>query len=898
MENKKNMYGGNNFIFENMLNSVLEDKAKGKDKKSENLDSDTLIASILNTSFSILLNSKMENAKTVRGFQEVKNKMLGSSNFGVFRQYLISLLQSLAGMDLAQRDAYQKNIDFVNELFGKLQPLISDDKVFNTIKSGLVSKLVNNFEADLKKREDQLRKTDPTIYANAIKKGLVLKEEKRSGEEADVEEAEFRSTAFNKSKESLDAATAFVGIISRDKYIATLKANPDISKYEGIANDLYKKAQDLQLTDRAGIAKVVTPTGTFKAGEYKRQQDILINEIIRQKKEYERVKNAALKAGSSLDLVSATTPDPVCPPGMVYDRAKAACVSSEPVKDNTATTVPPKKKKPVTPVPTQVKTCDFPIKVGGIKCTQVGELQNKILELIPSAKSFLTTKGGSDKIYGKSTALVTNIIWGYISNNKNIETISDLTKEKYDAIMALTTNDIELDLSNITPVRDNLNTEAYFKTKIEESEIVLATPVLSFEEFSVILKENLTEGVMGEDGVIHDTGDMPIAKTKKILKDSCIKKSIESGKIEDCFGTKEEEKKKEEKKKEKVDPVPPTREEWKGLKYIQNGTYPVVFDESMLSFWTKEIAIQTVALLLPGSGLLIKAGTTGLRSLAIKGAAKFGAAKLAKKLAMKTAAKLAKKAVTKGTIRAISATEGKIVANQLSKMSVNFFKAYKKIPIPKRLASGAIGATLGTATLDFISGKDSYTIEIVEGFIDRGVVLAIAGGMVNTIDGYVSDDDLACIATVLSVIKGAWTLNSDGNAVSAWSVLKNAYQTKEGESIIGDIDSISAKMGDVEGFPSLRSSTPLSAVTDMDWDFALSEVKTFLQKIESNEAKLLENIKKLPKSYTEAFLNGDFAEYDENGEIEGMDLDAIEPEEEIKTIDTAKTEDKGTGFNL
>jgi hypothetical protein len=39
MENKKNMYGGNNFIFESMVNSVLEDKAKGKDKKSENLDS-------------------------------------------------------------------------------------------------------------------------------------------------------------------------------------------------------------------------------------------------------------------------------------------------------------------------------------------------------------------------------------------------------------------------------------------------------------------------------------------------------------------------------------------------------------------------------------------------------------------------------------------------------------------------------------------------------------------------------------------------------------------------------------------------------------------------------------------------------------------------------------------
>lgn len=883
MENKKNMYGGNNFIFESMANSVLEDKAKGKDKKSENLDSDTLIASILNTSFSILLNSKMENAKTVRGFQEVKNKMLGSNNFGVFRQYLISLLQSLAGMDLAQRDAYQKNIDFVNELFGKLQPLISDDKVFNTTKVGLITKLVNNFEDDLKKRETQLRKTNPTIYADALKKGLVLKEEKRSGEETDIEEAEFRSTAFNKSKESLDAATAFVGIISRDKYVAALKDNQDLAKYEGIANDLYKKAQDLQLTDRAGIAKVVTPTGTFKAGEYKRQQDNLINEIIRQKKEYERVKNAALKAGSGLDIVSVTAPDPVCPVGMVYDKTKAMCVSSEPVKDETATTVP-KKKKTVVPVP--VKSCVFPIKVGGAKCTQVGELQNKILELIPSAKDFLTTKGGADKIYGKSTALVTNIIWGYISNNKNIGTDSDLTQEKYDAIMKLTTNDIDLDLSSVTPVRDNLN--SYYKTKIEESEIVLDTPILSFDTFFDVIKESVLE----EDDKPKD----PPA-TKKILKDSCIKKSIESGKIEDCFGTKPVPEDDDKKKEEEEEKLPPTREEWKGLKYIQSGTYPVSFDESMLSFWTKEIAIQTAAMLLPGSGLLLKAGSTGLRSLAIKGAAKTGASKLAKKLAIKSAKKLAKKGVTRSTIRAISTTEGKIVANQLSKMSVNFFKAYKKIPIPKRLASGVIGGTLGTAALDFISGKDSYSIDIVEGFIDRGVVLSIAKGMVNTIDGYVSDDDLACIAMVLSIIKGSWTLDTNGNPVSSWKVLKNSYQTKEGESIIGDINSISAKMGDVEGFPSMKSSSPYSSMTDMDWDFALSEVKTFVQKLENNETKLSSNIKKLPKTYVDAFVNGEFAEYDENGEIEGMDLD-VDVEEEVKTIDSKTKEEKGSGFDL
>ena len=101
--------------------------------------------------------------------------------------------------------------------------------------------------------------------------GAQFQKMKRAGqlEETDVEEAEFRSTAFNKSKESLDAATAFVGIIARDKYVATLKSNTDLAKYEDIANDLYKKAQDLQMIDRGGAlgGKIVTPTGEYKVLE-------------------------------------------------------------------------------------------------------------------------------------------------------------------------------------------------------------------------------------------------------------------------------------------------------------------------------------------------------------------------------------------------------------------------------------------------------------------------------------------------------------------------------------------------------------------------------------------------------------------------------------------------------
>ena len=840
MENKKNMYGGNNFIFESMVNSVLEDKAKGKDKKSENLDSDTLIASILNTTFSILLNSKMENAKTVRGFQEVKNKMLSSSNFGVFRQYVISLLQSLGAMDLAQKDAYQKNIEFVSDLFNKLQGLISDDKVFNTAKVGIISNLVKNFEDDLKQRETQLRKTDPKIYADALEKGLVLKEERRSGEETDVEEAEFRSTAFNKSKESLDAATAFVGIIARDKYVATLKSNTDLAKYEDIANDLYKKAQDLQLTDRAGIAKVVTPTGTFKAGEYKRQQDNLINEIIRQKKEYERVKNAALKAGSGLDLVSVGAPDPVCPVGMVYDKVKATCVSvstdsQEPVVS------PVKKKKKVTPIPT--KSCQFPISITGSKCTQVGELQNKILELIPSAKSFLTTKGGADKIYGKSTALVTNIIWGYISNNKNIEIKSDLTQEKYDAIMKLTTNDIELDLSNITPVRDNLN--SYYKTKIEESEIVLDTPILSFDTFFDVIKENsLEEADKAITGGYNPPVD-PMLK-KKILKDSCIKKSIESGKVEDCFGTKivkdDDDKKKEEEKKKK-EPKP-----WLGLRPPKNGIYAIGFDESLVDTWGK-VAIGTAA---------------GVAVLATGGAAlgAFGPAALGTSM---TAAALS----GAGTALASTTTIGSLT-------------------VPTAIGYGAIG---GMAATSFFDGRSILAVTINSAFISRSAITKIVRGLIDTIDGYTSDEDWQAVMSTLCVLKGTWTCNTDETkAVSAWGEVKRLYLKKEKTALPMDISTTNVKTGDVGNFPDF-SSRDFREGMDTDWQDAYDEVMDAIRRLEANESKMTQNLQGITEEMIAGVIEGTYMVKTSSAPKKNLS--------KVKTIDSkAKESSKGEESNF
>ena len=399
---KKDIYGGFNPIFESMKNSLNEEERTTRKEKA--IDTITSVVTSLNTMFSLLLSSKMEDAKTVRGFESIKNKILGSDNFGAFRQYILSFLESLSVLDTAQKNAYQSNIKLVNTLLGgEIEAVLGDPKMFKSLKNDTIAKILENFTNDLRDRENQMRKTNPKLFGEVIKKGMVVKEglteKRKTGDETDTTDAEFRGQAFNKSKESLDAANSFVGMVDRDKYVPTLKDNGDVKRYKEIADSLYKKAQDLQMIDRGGL-KIVTPTGEFKPRDYKRKQDDLINEIIRQKKEYERLKASLLKI-SQENVVA----DPVCGPGQVYDKALGKCVDV--VKDEA-----PKPKPKPTPIP--VKECTFPIPLNK-KCTQVGELQGKVMGLIPSVKTYLEKFGGKDSVYGKGTAAVSKIIWGYLS---------------------------------------------------------------------------------------------------------------------------------------------------------------------------------------------------------------------------------------------------------------------------------------------------------------------------------------------------------------------------------------------------------------------------------------------------------------------------------------------------
>lgn len=850
---RKDIYNGLNPIYESLMS---EEKTDQKGKQGN--DAVSTVATILNTVFSILLSSKMETAKTTRGFQEIKNKIIGSNSFGSFRQYILSLVESLGAMDNAQKEAYRKNVQFLTGLFSQIEPLMSDEKMFKSAKNDIIAKLLNNFEEDLKEREAQIRKTNPELLSQMVKKGQVVKEARRSPDTTDVEDEAARSRAFNKSRDSVDAALAFVGDIDRDKYIPALKDNADIKRYKDIADGLFNKAQNLQMTDRQG-AKVVTSSGVIKRGDYMKQQDALLNEIIRQKREYKRIKDSIMKTAG---LTPPPVVEPVCPPGKKYDSAKGICVDAVVSSGSGG--------NQAAPAPRPSKECEFPVRLR-TKCDEVGTLQRKLMEILPSVDKYLSSKGGADKVYGKGTAAAANIVWGYLSGIYGQELTSDLTKEMYKAILEVRPDEVELDDVTVSSIRDNRRWEMSISQKLQEREEIKKESVLSFEDFFDVIEESYSFAKMDED---EEKNKVTSTSVKK-LKDSCVKDSLAQGKVVDCsaISKKEDEKKEDEKKEEKL---PPTREEWSGLKYVQTGSYPVSFDESLLSAWTKKIAIPAISFAIPGSGYIAKAGSTALRGLAIRGAEKVGAEKLAQKLAQRGVQSAVMPMTASVAARQVAKRAPSVVANQLSNISKGFFAKYGKVLIPKRIAAGLIGGTVGGAALDFISGRNSYVITVTEGYIERSNLLGVINGLIDTIDGYVSDDDWATIATVMAVIKGSFTIDEEGQAVSSWAFIKDRYQAKEGETIMEDISSVKPKMGDVEGFPGLKSSSPLSSVSDIAWDFAKDELVSFVSKIESNEGKLKENLAKLPKDYLDALEDGNYAEYDEEGNVEGIDSEEEE----------------------
>ena len=829
---KKDIYGGVNPIFESLKNSMNEENKSSK-KEAKAIDTISAVVTSLNTMFSLLLSSKLEDGKTVRGFESIKEKILGTENFGSFRQYIISFIDSLSKLDNKQKSSYDSNIAMISSLLsGNVETTLSDPKIFKSLKNDTLIKLLSNFTEDLKQREEQIRKTNPKLLSYATKNGLIVKEseiseERRSGDETDVSDAEFRGLAFNKSKESLDASNAFVGMIDRDKYVPILKDNADVRRFKDIADNLYKKAQDLQMLDRSGAlgGKIVTPSGEFKAREYKRKQDDLLNDIIRQKKEYERLKNSLLK---DQGVVTPVESEPVCPAGQYYDKSLGKCVDLAKSTDSTDTeTVPVKKKKKIIPVP--VKTCDFPISIGNnMKCTQVGDVQDRLISLLPSVAKYLKKFGGADKMYGEGTAAVCNVVYGYIMGDNKRSLRSDLTKEMYSAIMDLGEPNIDKTTIIIKEGLSGYFEEMSIDDKIQEREEISRVPVLSFEDFYSIIEETYSFTRMDEEdavsGTIPNNQDKQVQPGKKLVRiyDNCVEKSLAKSQILDCVSATGPE-------PSPTGPTGPTGDKpvWKGLKPVNDGAYTLYYDESWAQWWGDFAKGAAITGIIIGAAIL-----TGGAAIAI---AAPGAVSLA---AVGTG--LASAATLGGALSAGAATA--------------------------TISAGVIGgAALGKWVGD---DRKPVTILVYAGYIEDRAVRAMARGIYNSLTGTVASQDILAVYSTLLLCRGTYTDNGDGKAVSVWSEVKKFYSKYGGGNLESDIRNITAggvggffkdivtDMDTIPSFPtSFKTKDPLKGAPT-EFEEAKDACDIALGKLDSNEVKLMKNLKNITEEDLEKLSEG------------------------------------------
>ncbi len=781
----KNIYGGSNPIFESMSNSLKEDKDKAPVKGMDVVSS---VSTALNTVFSILMNSKNESAKTPRGFEEIRNKILGSNNFGSFRQYLVSLVQSFGALDNAQRDAYEKNVKFIVDLLsGDTEATLSDNKIYDSLRKDIINKLLINFSNDLKERESQLRKTNPKLFGEVVKQGLVVKEnadldeKKKSGEETDVEDAEFRGAAFNKSKESLDAANAFVGMIDRDKYVPVLKDNEDVKRYKEIADGLYKKAQGMQMIDRKGVlgGKIVTSSGEYKAKEYKRAQDDLLNEVIRQKKEYNRVKDGILKNNN---VTPAPVVTPVCPPGKKYDEGKGICVDVVATEDVV--------KKKIKPAPTPTKECTFPIQLGN-RCKEVGTLQSKLMEILPSVSEYLPKYGGVDNKYGRATAKSANIVWSYISKTP-LKIDGELTKDMFDTILSLTADDVDkvcykpITVDGSTGAKESLSWEMSIEDKIEEREEIKGSPILSFADFYSVIEESykfrkLDEqeagGILGSlknmisgQASVAATGATGSSVSGKKLIDCCVKDSILGNTLVDCVGA-----------------SGGTGEtggiEWKGLKPVQDGAYTVFYDESWGDWMGDTIKGTAIGIIIGGVSILAPWITLSTGPFVVGG---------------------------------IGGAVASMVGDDRKAVTILVYNGYIDPAAVRGMARGLYNSMGGT-----ISSPD---------------MLAIFSTLILCRGTFTDDGDGKAIS-VWERIKKDFSSFDRGNLVSEI----NAITTTEGVS--GFFKDIGTDMDDLETFPtSFKTKDPTSSGGSVSFEGAKDACVSAVQKLDKNSTKLRENL--------------------------------------------------------
>jgi hypothetical protein len=244
-------------------------------------------------------------------------------------------------------------------------------------------------------------------------------------------------------------------------------------------------------------------------------------------------------------------------------------------------------------------------------------------------------------------------------------------------------------------------------------------------------------------------------------------------------------------------------EKWEGLKPPSDNIYVISYDESALSFIGKTAI---------GAAIGVAVVATGGAAIAAYAPALIGPA-------------------------AVSATA--FAGTGLMALSG------ATLAVTTPVAVGA-GALTGAAATDALSGRTAVAISVNHGFITKQAVVKMVRGLIDTLDGRVSDDDMQAIMATLCVVKGTWTHNSERTkAISTWAEIKRRYAKTENEDLIAEINSIGTfTVSDVENFPDF-DSPDASEGEDMNSDDAKQMIMEAISRLESNEAKIAKNIENI-----------------------------------------------------
>ena len=429
--------------------------------------------------------------------------------------------------------------------------------------------------------------------------------------------------------------------------------------------------------------------------------------------------------------------------------------------------------------------------------------------------------GKIDGKWGPRTAKATYVLYN-LKAGKNLGTNTPLSKEIYDTVMSI---DAAWMNSPALILPSETNESIAFKKKLtallEKKESRKKLTVLKWNDFDRVFEEATSKDI---DKLFE------AAPAKTMTDIICARLATGGGGGGQTGGTGGTGGTGETGGTGGTGPAPDPEDilkDWEGFKPME-GALAIPFDESDSSFWTKAIGYTVAGAAI--AGVIVFAGPAALGAMGALGTT-----------ASVTAA--SSTATLTGLSAAFTAPAGIGAVGLAHTGAVAGVSSFGGAPLAY-LVFGA-GAGSGIAAKIYSEDRVVVTPIIRSGYITKKGCVAIARGLLDTLDGAVYSKDMIAIQLALIAVKGAWTINK-GKAVSAWNFVNKYYEKiSNGERLFAEVDGIGTVTVKKMPFPDFENPAEEPDITDpADAQEAIEEA---ILALEANEKKMKSNLDKLNK---------------------------------------------------